>query len=85
MSINIYVIPQRKDENSDWIVNRFCKKYRESNLYNEIRNNESFISQSEKNHVLKRKHQHLNDIYKKIRSGKLKPRNKDLYRQIMEN
>jgi len=84
MSTNIYVVPQRKEESQDRMINRFFKKYRESNLYNEIRDGEFYVSDSEKAHAQKRKYQHLNDIYKKIKDGKLRPRNKELYKKIME-
>jgi hypothetical protein len=66
------------------MINRFCKKYRESDLYNEIKSASFYEKPSVKRHREKRKKVFMNNIVKKIKDGKIRPKNKRLYEEIME-
>jgi hypothetical protein len=66
------------------MINRFCKKYRESDLYNEIKQTSFFEKPSVKRHREKRRKVFMNTIVRKIKDGKIRPKNKRLYAEIME-
>jgi len=83
MALNLYVEPLWKGEPEGRMVNRFCKKYRESGLYDEIKAKSFYEKPSVKRHRQKRKKMFINDIVNKIRQGKLRPKNKRLYAEIM--
>ena len=84
MATNLFVEPLWKGESGDRLINRFCKKYRESDLYNEIKAKSFYEKPSVKRHRQKRKKVFMNDIVRRIREGKIRPKNKRLYAEIME-
>ena len=72
-------------EESDRMINLFFKKWKETNLIKDIRNNENYEKPSVTRHNNKRKVVHLKEINEKIILGKLKPRNKRLHQQILND
>ena len=84
MATNLFVEPLWKGETPERMINRFCKKYRESDLYNEIKQATFYEKPSVKRHRDKRRKVFMNDIIRRIKDGKLRPKNKRLYAEIME-
>jgi len=87
---NIYLTIKKsnvrtEEEESDRMINLFFKKWKESNLTKNIRKNESYEKPSVTKHDDKRRRIHLREINEKIILGKLKPRNKRLHQQILND
>ena len=86
---NLYVTSKKSEhqitpEDSEKIINSFSKKFKESDIIDEIKKHNYFESKSVKNHRKKRLKKHLQSINEKIILGKLKPRNKKLKQEILE-
>jgi len=63
MATNLTVNQLYKDEPSERLINRFFKKYRESEIYDEYKKYSFYEKPSTKKHRKKSKALHINDIW----------------------
>lgn len=74
-----------EEEESDRMISLFMKKWKELDLVKQIREKQVYEKPSAKKHRTKRKNVHLREIKEKVVLGKLKPRNKKLHQQILND
>jgi ribosomal protein S21 len=67
------------------MIRLFNKKYRESGLLYELRENDFYEKPSDTKRRIKSKKKKIQKIYKLIRAGKLKAKNKRLQQEVMDS
>jgi ribosomal protein S21 len=89
MATHVEVNVNEKNRDQDAAVEKmirlFNKKYRESEILYEIRDNTHYKKPSDVRRKLKSKQKRINEIYKLIRKGKIKAKNKHLQQEIMNS
>jgi len=90
MSNNLYLELKNSNrrteqEESERIVNLFMKKWKELDLTKELKKNQFYEKPSTAKHKAKRRLDHLKTINEKVILGTIKPRNKRLHEQILND
>lgn len=74
-----------EEEESERMIALFMKKWKELDLIKQIREKQFYEKPSTTRHKSKRKLEHLKNINEKVILGTLKPRNKKLHEQILND